>query len=247
MAPVGRRYEQYCGIARALDVLGERWTLLIVRDLLLGPRRFGDLLDGLPGIGTNMLSARLKTLEAAGVIRRSKLPPPAGSTVYELTEYGHQLEEPVIALGRWGFSLLEDERARNEHYNFRWLLLGMKATFHPEMAAGLDDTYEFHIGEEIFWASVKDGELNVGSGPGRDPDAIITTDLDSFIGLGTGTVKPNAAVRQGKLMIEGDVEAALHAAELFSNPSLQIEPPREPASARAQKQRRRTAALASSR
>jgi DNA-binding HxlR family transcriptional regulator/putative sterol carrier protein len=233
-------------VARALEILGERWTFLIVRDLLLGPRRFGDLLDGLPGIGTNMLSARLKTLEAAGVIRRFKLAPPAGSTVYELTEYGRQLEEPLIGLGRWGFQLL-DERPRHEHYNFRWLLLGMKATFHPEAAGGMNDTYEFHIDEEIFWATVENGELSVGSGPARDPDAIITTDLDTFIGLGLGTVKANAAVRQGKLMVEGDVEAALRATELFSTAPNQPEPPHKRASAPTPRPRRKQAALANSR
>jgi DNA-binding HxlR family transcriptional regulator/putative sterol carrier protein len=235
---VSRTYDQYCGVARALDILGERWTLLIVRDLLLGPRRFGDLLDGLPGIGTNMLSMRLKTLEAAGLIRRSKLPPPAGSTVYELTEHGRGLEEPLIALGRWGFTLLE-ERHRGEHYRFRWLLLGMKATFNPDAAHGLDDTYEFRIEDEIFWATVRDGQLDVGSGPARDPDAIITTDLDTFIGIGTGEVKPTTAFRRGKLTVEGDGEAALRAAALFSNPPDQVGPLDDVAHAPARSPRRK--------
>src|SRR5581483_3423202 len=86
-----RSYRQYCGVARALDVVGERWTLLIIRDLLLGPRRYKDLLEGLPGIGTNLLADRLKELERHGIVRRTVLPPPAGSTVYELTDLGSAL------------------------------------------------------------------------------------------------------------------------------------------------------------
>src|SRR5919198_6110493 len=97
-----RTYEQFCGVARALDLVGERWALLVVRDLVLGPKRFTDLRRGLPGMGTNILAARLKELEHAGVVRRRTLPPPAASAVYELTEWGHELEPVVLALGRWG-------------------------------------------------------------------------------------------------------------------------------------------------
>src|ERR671933_1041184 len=102
MSMTSRSYDQFCGIARALDLVGERWALLIVRDLILGPKRFTDLRRGLPGIGTNVLAARLKELERGGVIRRRTLPPPAASVVYELTEYGRALEGPLLALGRWG-------------------------------------------------------------------------------------------------------------------------------------------------
>ena len=97
-----RSYAQLCGIATALDVIGDRWTLLVLRDLLLGPLRFGDLVEGLPGIGTNTLAARLKHLEASGVVRRQLLPLPDRGTVYELTPYGHELEPILLALGRWG-------------------------------------------------------------------------------------------------------------------------------------------------
>src|SRR6188508_1089348 len=97
-----RLYGQRCGVARALDIVGERWTLLLVRELMIGPRRFKDILGGLPGIGTNLLTDRLKDLEQAGVVARRVLPPPAGSTVYELTELGRGLEPVVFALGWWG-------------------------------------------------------------------------------------------------------------------------------------------------
>src|SRR5438270_8716701 len=101
-----RSYDQYCAVARGLDVIGDRWTLLLVRDLLLGPKRYKDLLEGLPGIGTNLLAARLKELEAAGIVRRGVLPPPAGSSVYELTDKGQALEPAILALGRWGAQFL---------------------------------------------------------------------------------------------------------------------------------------------
>ena len=97
-----RSYNQLCGIAAALDVIGDRWTTLILRDLLLGPLRFGDLAEGMPGIGTNTLAARLKHLESAGVVQRTLLPLPERGTVYELTDYGRELEPILMALGRWG-------------------------------------------------------------------------------------------------------------------------------------------------
>src|SRR3989442_1936432 len=101
-----RSYDQYCAVARGLDVIGDRWTLLLVRDLLLGPKRYKDLLNGLPGIGTNLLADRLHELEGAGLIERTVLPPPAGSTVYQLTEAGEALEPAMVALGRLGARFL---------------------------------------------------------------------------------------------------------------------------------------------
>src|SRR5262250_1013315 len=101
-----RSYSQFCGVAHALDLVGERWALLVVRELLGGPRRFTDLAKGLPGIRTNILTSRLKELERAGVVQRRTLPPPAASNVYELTEYGRELEPIVLSLGRWGAKTL---------------------------------------------------------------------------------------------------------------------------------------------
>ena len=99
---MSKRYDQYCPVCHALGLVGERWALLVVRELLQGPKRYTDLLEGMPGIGTNILASRLRELEAGGVVQKRKLPPPAASTVYELTEYGKQLEEPLYALARWG-------------------------------------------------------------------------------------------------------------------------------------------------
>src|SRR5215470_4843058 len=106
-----RTYGQYCGFARALEVVGERWAMLVIRDLLVSPKRFTDLHNGLPGIPTNVLTARLKELEQAGVIQRRVLPRPTGSVIYELTEYGAELENVVVQLGRWGAKSLGDPRS----------------------------------------------------------------------------------------------------------------------------------------
>src|SRR5215210_783316 len=115
-----RTYDQYCAVARALDVVGERWTLLLVRELLTGPKRFKDLLDGLSGIGTTLLTARLKDLEGNGILRRTTLPPPAGSKVYELTELGQSLEAVIAALGGWGLKFLGTPPAQKDELRPAW-------------------------------------------------------------------------------------------------------------------------------
>lgn len=212
-----RTYDQYCTVAHALDVLGERWTLLLIRELLLGPRRFSDLQDGLPGIGTNILSTRLKALEADGIVRRTKLPPPAGSTVYELTELGRRLEPTLTELARWGSRILGPPHP-DEHRSFRWLLSGIKATFDPAAAAGVSDVYELRIDGEAFWVSTEDGSIDVGVGPATNPDAIITADLDSLLAVGTGRLSAQDALRDGRLEIEGDLEAARRAGDLLAAP-----------------------------
>ena len=116
-----RTYDQYCAVARALDVVGERWTLLLVRELLTGPKRFKDLLDGLPGIGTTLLTARLKDMEGNGILRRASLPPPAGSKVYELTELGHTLVPALAPLTRWAAERGPDIVAAQQRYDARTL------------------------------------------------------------------------------------------------------------------------------
>src|SRR5690349_25163474 len=128
-----RRYDQYCALARALDVVGERWTLLIVRELILGPRRYTDLLGALPGIGTNLLADRLTSLEREGIVERDRLPPPAAAAVYALTEYGRGLEPAVIALTRWGSRRLR-QPSRSDHFRPSWLGIAMLAAFRPGVA-----------------------------------------------------------------------------------------------------------------
>ena len=140
-----RSYNQYCGLAYALDIVGERWTLLIIRELMAGPRRFTDLLDGLPGVSTNLLSERLKELEQQGLLRQRRLPPPAASTVYELTSLGLELEQTLLELGRWGSQFMPPSAEGAKLLHASSYALTLKTFFRPEQAQGLDATYELHV------------------------------------------------------------------------------------------------------
>ncbi len=140
-----RSYEQHCGLARALDIVGERWTLLIVRDLLLGPRRYGDLLASLDGITTNLLAKRLREMTKLGLIEKRRLPAPASSEVYALTEAGRALEPAVMELARWGGRLLEHPR-QSDKRDIGWALLSMKRRY----AGGLDFVLEVSAADRTF-------------------------------------------------------------------------------------------------
>ncbi|MDX6382190.1 MAG: hypothetical protein QOI57_3214 [Rubrobacteraceae bacterium] len=210
-----RSYNQYCAVARALDALGERWTLLVIRELLSGPKRFKDLLAGLPGIGTNLLTARLKDLESKGLLCRVKLPPPAGSTVYELTERGQEIEPVLIGLARWGIRLLDAPR-RGEVFRPVWAVQAMKATFRPEAAQGVWETYEFRVGEDVFHVRVEDGASEPRYGAAWKPDLIVTTDADTFLALVSGHLEPEEAAELGGFEIEGNPEALSRCRKMFS-------------------------------
>src|SRR6266540_4011456 len=203
-----RSYRQYCALARTLDLVGERWTLLVVRELISGPKRYKDLLDGLPGIGTNLLAARLRELESAGVLRRSELPPPAGSTVYELTERGRELEPALFALGRWGAPLMGPPNA-DDRVHPRWFAVGLQAGFRAEAAAGVDETYEFHLEDEVFHLRVADGAAEVRQGPAADPDLVVACDLQTFLEVWTGLATPD------RLEVEGSRAALRRCLRLF--------------------------------
>ena len=212
-----RSYDQYCAYARALDIVGERWTLLVIRELLLGPRRFSDLLDGLPGIGPNLLTARLKLLLQEGVIQRTKLPPPAASAVYELTELGQELERGMVGVGRWGLRFL-GKRRRTDTVTFSGMINGMRLTFDPDKAADVNETYEFRVGKNMAWAQIRDGHLSLGLGPADNPDVVISCDFKSFVALALGELDPESALADGRLSVEGDVEAARRAGEILALP-----------------------------
>jgi len=207
-APAPRRsYDQYCAVARGLDVIGDRWTLLLVRDLLLGPKRYKDLLSGLPGIGTNLLADRLKELEAAGLIERTQLPPPAGSAVYQLTETGQSLESVMTALGRWGARFLGAPR-KTDIMVPRAYFVAMRGVFHPEAAAGLTLAYEVRIADLVFEVRITDGRLTTSEGRATNPDVILTMDVETLNALMFHTLTPAAAVASGRVEIsKGDVKA----------------------------------------
>jgi len=199
--PVRRNYGQGCGTAHALDLIGDRWALLVVRELVFGPKRFVDLREGLPGIGPNVLSQRLKELADAEVIRRRVLPPPAGSTVYELTEWGRELEDVIVRLGRWGArspSMPRDVETQPE-----WLVLGMRAIYDPQEDP-VPTLYELRFGDEVFWVRADDGSLSVGRGAASEPDAVLTADVETVAKLMRGELKPAAALRSGAVKLDGE-------------------------------------------
>lgn len=204
-----RTYGQYCGLAKALDLVGERWALLVVRELLLGPKRFTDLLDGLPGVSTNVLATRLRQLERAGVVERTRLPPPAASSVYELTAYGRGLEPAVAALGRWGAASL-GPRESAQVLRSHWLALALKAFFHPEAAVGLSREYEVRLAEGAFRLALSDGSLQVVPGPGEAPELVLEADDDTLVGVLAGQLDASALT-----LVEGDPTELLRFIELF--------------------------------
>lgn len=197
-----RSYDQYCTVARALDVVGERWTLLLVRELLTGPKRFKDLLEGLPGIGTNLLTGRLKALEEDGVLRRAILPPPAGSKVYELTGLGRSLEPVVVELSRWGSGLLGAPRGEDD-LRPAWAAVALRSVFDVEAARGPKETYEFRIAGEVFHVRVEGGGAEARQGPASDPDLVVVGATESFLAVAAGHVGPEEAVGAGSIRAEG--------------------------------------------
>jgi len=174
-----RTYGQYCGVALALDIVGERWTMLILREVLLGPRRFSDLLDALPGLSTGLLTARLRALESEGLLRRRRLAPPAASAVYELTDAGRELEPVVLGLARFGGERLGP---RDEDLAFRpqWAMLAIRANHDPDAAQGVEAVYQFDIGDDAFHVIVHDGTLEVHDGSTRAPVVRVVSDPDTF-------------------------------------------------------------------
>src|SRR4051794_34430991 len=169
-----RTYDDACAAAHALDLIGERWALLVVRELLLGPKRFTALRAGLPGASPNVLAQRLRELERVGVVRRRKLPPPAASRVYELTDWGEELEPVITQLGRWGAR--SPLRPRDAGLSVDSLILSFRTMFDPRAAEDFRASYELQLGEDRFRIVVADGRLEIVRGVAAHPDATIETD-----------------------------------------------------------------------
>ncbi|MCI0635980.1 MAG: winged helix-turn-helix transcriptional regulator [Actinobacteria bacterium] len=209
---MAKTYREFCTVARALDVIGERWALLVVRELVLGPRRYTDLLEGLPGIGTNVLAARLRELEAAGVVERRRLPPPAPATVYELTERGRALGPVLVELARWGLRDLDEPRD-DDAVESRWFVLGLAATIRPD-ASLAGTAYELHIGDEVYGLTADDGGFNASHGAPPQPTATLTMEPGMLFALAMGYITPDAVATKGH--IGGDEDAAHRLLELIS-------------------------------
>jgi DNA-binding HxlR family transcriptional regulator len=180
-----RSYKQYCGVARALDLIGERWSLLVIRELVFGPKRFTDLREGLPGIATNVLSQRLRQLERDGVVVRRLLPPPAASNVYELTEYGQELVPIMLALGRWGARTM-GARLPEQTLRPEWLAVALKAFYQPQAAKGISATIGLDLGEAQFTFSLHRGQLELADAANGPADLTITADPETLVAFLAG-------------------------------------------------------------
>ncbi len=200
-----RTQEDGCGIAHASDLLGQRWALIIVRELLLGPKRFTDLRAGIPDISPNVLGQRLRELEESGIVRRRKLPPPAAVQVYELTDWGRALEPAVLALGRWASASpsfpLGAEMGPDS------LVLALKSGFQGEKAKGVDATYELRLLDIPFRVTVKGGQFEAKRGEAEDPAATITADPNVIAGIVFGGNRLGKAVDAGDIEIDGSRRA----------------------------------------
>jgi DNA-binding HxlR family transcriptional regulator len=211
-----RHYEDACATAHALDLVGERWALLVMRELMLGPKRFSDLRESLPGISANVLTQRLEGLEAAGVLVRRKLPPPAAVQVYELTEWGYESEPIFQALGRW--AARSPAHDPSLPFSTASLVLSLRTMFNAERAKDMDARIGFHLGEETFLARLADGRLEIARSPLDGADLILTGAPPVLAGAIYGGQPLEALEQAGVLQVEGDRTLAQKFVRLFPLP-----------------------------
>ena len=209
------RYQQYCALARALDIAGDRWTRLIVRELGPGPRRFTDLIDGLPGISRNLLTERLRGLERDRVIARRDLPPPAARQVYELTDDGRDLAAAMGPLISWGARRIGEPQP-GEAFHPRWPAMAMAALADREAAKGVAETYQYVVGETEFHFVIDDGSVELHDGRTSDPAVVVTTDEETWAAVVSGSVKTDAAVSAGSLTFSGKRDATKRLRKIFA-------------------------------
>ena len=212
-----RSYGDACGISRALDVVGERWALMVVRELLLGPKRFSDIRSGLPKLSADVLSQRLRGLEGAGIVVRRKLPPPASAQVYELSETGMQLEPVLIALGRWGgaHAPAPDEGMCMSNDS---RMLSMRTLFRPDLADDLEAEVELRLGDERIRAAIAGGEVEIERAELSSPDAVVVTDGETLIDVLHGHRELDEALAAGDMTLSGDEALARRFTTLFPLP-----------------------------
>lgn len=206
MGMVRRSYDEFCGLSRALDVVGERWTLLIVRELMSGPKRYSDLADVLTGIGTSLLATRLKQLEGDGIVLRRYLSPPAASTVYELTAPGQELADAMVPLALWGarHHTVRD-RAPDEGFHAEWALLFLARMLDTEAIAGIDASFEFKVGDSVATLQLRDGAAHVLAGPPESPaDAVVATEPATMAAIAGSRITVTEAIEDGLVNIDGD-------------------------------------------
>jgi DNA-binding HxlR family transcriptional regulator len=213
-----RTYGDACGIARALDTVGERWALMVVRELLLGAKRFTDIREGLPGLSADVLAQRLRELEESGVVARRSLPPPAASQVYELTPSGLAIEPVIIALGRWGGANAAPP-VEGMSMSLDAHILSFRTLFDPDLAAGFRASIQLRLGQHRFRAKVAGRRFEIERGEAATPDATIDTDARTLIDVAHGRLELAAALRASEMRIEGDEDAAARFLGLFPIPA----------------------------
>jgi DNA-binding HxlR family transcriptional regulator/putative sterol carrier protein len=212
-----RRYGQYCPVATSLDVLGERWTLLIVRNLMMGPQRYTDLRQALPGVATDLLTARLRTLEEAGYVERRRLPRPASVMVYQLTPAGQRIAVVVLELGRIGLARLGPP-ADDDLVTSDALVLSLRPSFRPEVAGEVEESYQLELDGESYVVNVHPGWAETGRGIASGPELTLTATTQAFAALISGAVDAKAALSAGDVSIEGPRRALGRFLAIFSYP-----------------------------
>ena len=212
----GRRsYGDPCGAARALDVIGERWALLVVRELLFGPKRFTELSRGLPGMSQNVLAARLRELEIDGVVRNHRLGPPASTRVYELTERGYQLEDLLVGLTRWGRGVPLDEIDVTPRRSADALVLELISTFDAHRAGTLRMRVELCVEGDRFHAEIADGVFTIARGEARDVDVALDADAAAMFAVIVEKVPLSEATRSRGVLVTGDQRLAARFVNCF--------------------------------
>ncbi len=205
-----RIYDDACGTAHALDLIGERWALLVMRELMFGPRRFGELRGGLPGISANVLTQRLEGLEAAGVVVRRIVPPPASVQVYELTPWGYEAEPILQVAGRW--AARSPQHDPTLPISAASIMMSFRTMFDPVRAKGVKLVLAFVVGNDRFVTRVKGGTLKVERGERETIDAIVTAPAEAIAGVVYGGAPIDL------LTITGDASAVARFADLFVLP-----------------------------
>ena len=211
-----RHYDDGCATAHALELVGERWGLLVVRELMLGPKRFTDLRHDLPGISPNVLSQRLSELEHASIVLRRRLPPPAPAAVYELTPWGRELEPLIREFGRW--AARSPTMPEGLPMSVNSLVLSLRTMFNAQAAKGFKGKIGLRLGAHDFTATVNQGRIEVTPGLQEGCDAELRGDPDPLAGVIYGGVTLEAAMRGGGLALSGDKRVAARFVRLFPLP-----------------------------
>ena len=223
MSTKKRTYNDLCGLSHALELVGERWAILVLRELSYGPKRFTDIRSGLPSASPNVLSQRLRELETHGIVRRRVLAPPAASKVYELTEWGRELEPTLRSLGRW--AARSPHFPDSGHFSASSLAMNLETMFLPAEAAGLKLDFTLILGDETFAIRITNSELVVERGEAEEPDAVVATDPMTLVGVLYYGEDLAAVEAAGALRIEGDRQAVERLPKLFALPQpVELEP-----------------------